>query len=71
LELLDSVSVSTGGKETQSNVAMMDTIESLVKALVTHLNSIYHSSHHLMFDEEKSGTDMKPVSKDNTSMDQQ
>lgn len=67
----DHVSVSTDGKGKQSNVAMMDTIESLVEALVTHLNSIYHSSHHLMFDEEKSGADMKLVSKDNTSMGQQ
>ena len=50
---------------------MMNTIESLVEALVTHLNSIYHSSHHLIFDEEKSGIDMKLVSKDNTSMGQQ
>jgi Mg2+ and Co2+ transporter CorA len=66
----DHVSVSTDGKRKQSNVKMMDTIESLVEALVTHLNSIYHSSHHLIFDEEKDGRDTKLVSKNNLSMGQ-
>jgi hypothetical protein len=36
------------------------TIEALVEALVTHLNSIYHSSHHLFFDEEGRGTLLAP-----------
>ena len=52
---------------------MMETIECLVEALVTHLNSIYHSSHHLMFDEEGrgQGTQMKLASRDDTTMGQQ
>lgn len=43
---------STGRQRKNSVDTMMETIEYLVEALVTHLNSIYHSSHHLIFDEE-------------------
>jgi len=63
---------------------IMMTIEKLVEALVTHLNSIYHSSHHLMFDDDGNSnsngngigngkhqdTEMKLTSKDGTSMGQ-
>ncbi len=42
--------------------AMTETIERLVEALVTHLNSIHHSSHNLMFGDEVRGrtTDWEP-----------
>eukprot|EP00979_Chaetoceros_neogracilis_P006314 scaffold1275_cov247-Chaetoceros_neogracile.AAC.6 len=66
---INADAASTGGQRKNSVNAMMDTIECLVEALVTHLNSIYHSSHHLMFDE--GGTDRKLVAKDNTSIGQQ
>jgi len=49
------------------------TIECLVEALVTHLNSIYHSSHHLEFDDEygQHDTHMKLASKNGTPKGQQ
>jgi Mg2+ and Co2+ transporter CorA len=47
-----------------SNGDVMQTINNLVEALVTHLNSIYHSSHHLVV-EEKSVCRMPPSSSDN------
>lgn len=46
------VNVDSSSKNGMNANKMMETIECLVEALVNHLNSIYHSSDNMLFDED-------------------
>jgi len=46
-----NISDSDDSSENSKLHDVIQTIDSLVEALVTHLNSIYHASHHLMVDD--------------------
>jgi Mg2+ and Co2+ transporter CorA len=51
----ESINVDAASRNVRNTNKMTETIECLVEALVTHLNSIYHSSYSLKFGEEIRG----------------